>query len=314
MSTILRPMTTGEVLDRTFSLYRHNFALFFGIAMVPPALVLIAQLVMASLGPLGRGTMGANSFAAPVGFGIGMLVFLIAWFIGIAIAHAATVFALSAVHLGRTTTIRESFGRVRGHLRQVLNVVFSVALRCFGVIVLAVLVAIVLIPLAGLSGRGTGLGAIAGILTFVLMIAAMIAGLLLYLRYAVAIQACVLENIKAGAALKRSAFLTKDDRGRIFVIYFLMAVLNYIIAIALVLPATYLGRVLAGPTSMTLLVTNQLASFLAGALTGAIATIAVSLVYYDERVRKEAFDLQLLMNAIDGSPGQAAAANAPAAG
>jgi hypothetical protein len=34
-------------------------------------------------------------------------------------------------------------------------------------------------------------------------------------------------------------------------------------------------------------------------LVGPLATIVFSLLYYDERVRKEAFDLQLMMQALD---------------
>ncbi len=40
-------------------------------------------------------------------------------------------------------------------------------------------------------------------------------------------------------------------------------------------------------------------SFLSGVLVGPLVTIALALVYYDERVRKEAFDLQLMMQALD---------------
>jgi hypothetical protein len=42
-----------------------------------------------------------------------------------------------------------------------------------------------------------------------------------------------------------------------------------------------------------------LAGFISGALTGPLATIGIALVYYDERVRKEAFDLQLMMSSLD---------------
>ena len=54
-------------------------------------------------------------------------------------------------------------------------------------------------------------------------------------------------------------------------------------------------------------VSAYLATFVAGALSSPLPTIAMSLVYYDERVRKEAFDLQLMMAGIDA---QAAAAGA----
>jgi len=47
-------------------------------------------------------------------------------------------------------------------------------------------------------------------------------------------------------------------------------------------------------------------------LVGALATIAFSVVYYDQRVRKEAFDLQFMMTTLDApvvpsSPAQAGA-------
>jgi hypothetical protein len=41
--------------------------------------------------------------------------------------------------------------------------------------------------------------------------------------------------------------------------------------------------------------------FVSRSLVGALSTIALSLVYYDQRVRREAFDLQLMMSTIDAS-------------
>ena len=49
MITPLRPMSTGEILDRTFNLYRNNFVLFAGIAVLPPALMLVVQLIQAGM-------------------------------------------------------------------------------------------------------------------------------------------------------------------------------------------------------------------------------------------------------------------------
>jgi hypothetical protein len=49
-------------------------------------------------------------------------------------------------------------------------------------------------------------------------------------------------------------------------------------------------------------VASLVATFISQCLVGPLATIAFSLVYYDERVRKEAFDLQLMMTTLD-APG-----------
>jgi uncharacterized membrane protein YciS (DUF1049 family) len=54
-------------------------------------------------------------------------------------------------------------------------------------------------------------------------------------------------------------------------------------------------------------VASLVAQFFAICLVGPLASIAFSLVYFDERVRKEAFDLQLMMATLDAT----AAAGAP---
>jgi len=297
MSTPLRPMSTGEILDRTFNLYRNNFVLFAGIAVLPPALMLVVQLIQAGMvaTPGHPRTVGVGLTAAG---GFGMMVGWLAYLVGLAVAHAATVFAVSAVHLERATTIGESYGRVRGRYGRVVWVLAQTWLRAFWPMVLILIVAF---SLAAVLRKGTG-AALAGVLAGLGFLVGGIVGLVLYLRYSLAIAACVLEDIKASAAIKRSVTLSAGSRGQIFVIYFLMVVINYIVALLFLFPATWLAALLAkGSPSIGILFAG-LAGFLAGALAGPIATIALSLVYFDQRVRKEAFDLQLMMAAVDGTP------------
>jgi hypothetical protein len=51
-------------------------------------------------------------------------------------------------------------------------------------------------------------------------------------------------------------------------------------------------------------------TYISQCLAGPLATIAFSLVYYDERVRKEAFDMQLMMSTLDAPALQASPAPA----
>lgn len=273
MTTTLRPMSTGQVLDRTFNLYRRNFVVFFGIAMLPPGLVLLMQLIPLGLAPLvQRGTFVAGG--ALIAGVAGIVVLVIAALVGYAIAHAATIFAVSAVHLGRQTSISESYSRVRGRYGRVLNVVLSILIRAIGGAILIGLAAVALVTsiskLAPTGGPAAGL--IGGALSMILMIGAFIVGIYYFLRYAVAVPACVLEDIKARAALARSVFLTKGDRGRIFVIYFLVGILNYILTIVLVFPAVFLAAAVSGKDAMLAQVINAVASFLAGALRSCATT------------------------------------------
>jgi len=283
MITPLRPMSTGEILDRTFNLYRNNFLLFAGIAVLPPALMLVVQLIQAGMVATPGHPRAAGAGLTAVG-GLGVMLGWFAYLVGLAVAHAATVFAVSAVHLGRTTTISESYGRVRGHYGRVAWVLVQASLRAFWPLVLIVMIAGLMIGIAG--GKGAG-AAVAGGLMALGIVVGGIVGLVLYLRYALAVPACVLEDINASAAIKRSVTLSAGCRGQIFVIYFLMGVINAIVTWVFLLPAMWLATLLAkGSPAVTILATG-LAGFLAGALAGPIATIALSLVYFDQRVRRK---------------------------
>ncbi len=295
--TPLRPMSTGEILDRTFNLYRNNFVLFVGIAVLPPTLMLVVHLIQAGMVATPGHPRAAGSVLT-VGGGLGVIVGWLVYLIGLAIAQGATVFAVSAVHLERTTTIGESYSRVRDLYQRLVWVIVQTWLRAFWPMVLIFIVAF---SLAAVLGKGTG-AALAGVLAALGFLVGGIVGLVLFLRYALAVPACVLENIKASAAIKRSVALSAGSRGQIFVIYFLMGVISAIVTWVFLLPAMWLAALLAKGSPAGATLAAGLATFLAGALAGPIATIALSLVYFDQRVRKEAFDLQLMMAAVDGTP------------
>jgi hypothetical protein len=50
------------------------------------------------------------------------------------------------------------------------------------------------------------------------------------------------------------------------------------------------------------IVWQYFAEFISRTLAGPLSTISTALIYYDQRVRKEAFDLQLMMEAIGQPP------------
>jgi hypothetical protein len=80
MAEILRPMSTGELMDRTLVLYKNNFKLFVGIAVVGPASYLVFQLLTISSASVRAGaSTRVNPFsAASLGFGFaaGILIML----------------------------------------------------------------------------------------------------------------------------------------------------------------------------------------------------------------------------------------------
>jgi hypothetical protein len=262
MTTALRPLSTGELLDRTFSLYRSHFAVFLGIVAFPRLSVLAFQCL--ALGFQGAGTPMYGALRTFV-WGLGAALLNIAFS---AVSHAATVIAVSQVHLDRPAGVMESFAKVKSRVADIIGLSFSV-----------------------------------GFLVVLACFALIVPGVLLAIRWSLAIPAMVLEDRGIADAMSRSAELTLGNRGRIFVIWSLFLTLNISLNWLLHWPI----EVAAGVTTIVALhhaavgwqVASLVATFLLVCLVGPLATIAFSLVYFDERVRKEAFDLQLMMTALD---------------
>ena len=296
MTEPLRPMSTGQVLDHTFALYRKNFVLFVGIATIGPAAYLIFQLL--TIGSM-AGAGSRPTAAAGLSFGFGLLAGIVVMMAGMAIAHAATVKAVAAVHLGRETSIAGAYRALSGRVMRVLGVFLLVAVisgLAAGVIIfVAVMIGTVAVVGGAKAGTaGTALGIIVGIA------AAVVGGIVaiaIYVRYSLSVQACVVEDLGVTASLKRSAVLSKGSRSRILTVYFVFGVLSYIVALGLGAIAGLGGALLHNQILTLILI--YVATFIAGSLTGPLATIGISLLYYDERVRKEAFDLQLMMSSLD---------------
>ncbi len=310
MAEVLRPMSTGELLDRTFALYKRNFKLFVGIATVGPAASLVFQLLTVGSAAVPAATGRRGAFAG-ASLGIGMLAGLVIMLAGMAIAHGATVRAVAAVHLGRHITIGEAYKSLKGRIWRIFGVFLLVFLLVAVGAVIIIVLASILGSLAVIGGAQAGrAGTVLGILVAIAaaVIGAMLA-ITIYVRYALAVPACVVEDTGVLASLKRSAFLSKGSRSRILAVYSVFFVLVLVVTLALTGLVGLISIVI--PNVITRLVLNSLAGFVAGSLTGPLATIGIALVYYDERVRKEAFDLQWMMASLD-APAPAAAAVVPA--
>src|ERR1700758_1323568 len=109
MAAELRPLSLGELLDRTFSLYRKNFVLFASIVALPHLVLMAVQFV-------GVGLTSAKLLVGPA-VNIPWLLAVLAVSLGVAAAsQGATVIAVSQVHLGRQTSITESFAGIKGRI------------------------------------------------------------------------------------------------------------------------------------------------------------------------------------------------------
>jgi len=88
----LRPLSLGEILDRTFTLYRRNFLLFAGISAIPQTLVLAFNVITLLLGT----KVAAGAFPG-VGIVLGMVIGAIVIIVSVLaffISQGATILAV----------------------------------------------------------------------------------------------------------------------------------------------------------------------------------------------------------------------------
>lgn len=294
MRAELRPSSLGEILDRTAQMYRSNFLLYFGIAAVSHAVVLVLRLITDLL-IYSRHTSAVQLNRITLGAGIGTGLFSI---LPLAIAMAAVMHAVARNYLGDTCTIREAYTSVgRRWYRYILILLAMdtyVALP-IGVLVGIVVAAGMLLP-AGLS-RGVVMG-LAALMIFV----AMFLAFWLLLRWALSIPAAVMEDLTVHRALKRSRVLTRGAIGRIFVMLLLVLAVMMVIQYAIQIPMFILLWKSKGVATLTARVVASFGTFLSGSFVLPIYSIALTLFYYDQRIRKEGYDVEWLIEQAAMSP------------
>ena len=188
----------------------------------------------------------------------------------------------------------------------------------FGSLFVGELIAIIVITVSvgstAIFARGggamMGIGVVLAVIWAVaVFLGAVGAALFFYSKLALAIPACILEQLPVGVALRRSWYLTKGSVLRIMLVNLLTWVLSAVLAVALALPGQVLVATLPSKALLLGLVLQHIGGFIAGVVAGPIATTAIALIYYDQRVRKEAFDLQHMMELM-GQQAQAQAVTA----
>lgn len=289
----LRPLSTGEVLDRTFQIYRSRFALFAGLALLPAAVNVAAnagRLLYAAHEQNHAHLVGAIYKLQAV---TGTLA-TISWILSMVlygITEAATTWAVSAVYLGETASIKAAYGVALEHwfrytlirLRQVWALMWLPLVFVTGAVILLVM---------NRHQRGhllweTGL-------LFGLAFLALIYGIWAYLRVSLAVPASVVESLSVGDALRRSAQLLVTRKVRIFLLLLLMAALYMLVGV-IESPLVILLVRSRGTEAFLTQAINLGVGFVAGTLIWPVGAIAVCLFYFDERVRREGFDIEWMM-------------------
>jgi hypothetical protein len=295
----LKPLGVGDVLDRTFNVYKERPLLFIALSAIWYLLLVIVFVVLAiaifasaiatflrqnpqSIDPATL-VGAAGSFIAFVIIGILAAILLFS-------AQSASLIRAGALrYLGKEANIGEAFGSgIRA-----APPVFVAGVLAF--LLIAIFWAAAFIA-AGLIGAITQSGGLTALAIFLAVCAALVGTFYLTASWLVAPIVIVVEGLGPIAALSRAWGLSSGHRWRILGIQLLLALLNLVLS-ALITGLFAIGQV---DPNATIIIQNVV-NFASTIVWAPVQWLAFTVLYYDLRVRKEAFDLQLAAEALPAS-------------
>jgi hypothetical protein len=199
------------------------------------------------------------------------------------LGRAATVRAVSDLYLDRPASVAESF---RAALRALGALIGASALQ-IALFAALVGVLVVLVVVAGSNAAGVAV---------LLALPAIPLALFLYIRWWVTPQAIVIERIGPIRGLSRSWQLTRASFWRTLWLALLLLLITSLASLAL---SAAVGAPLTsfGSTEYQVAVRTVI-SAIVGVVVSPITLIATTLYYYDLRIRREAFDLEMLAESL----------------
>jgi hypothetical protein len=315
MTAELRPMTLGELLDRAFSYYRGHVWTFAGI-LAPAEVVAIGfSLAIQALrahspGPLLHGApTPAENFAIFGPIYAALIVNLFVTSMVHTVALAASSSAVSKFHLGRSTTIKNAYNSLRGSIWRLaglygLFVLITIAAFIVLIVAMSFLAGIVAIVARAFDAEGTALSTIIGFAVILATPAGAAIVFTVLLRFVLAVPALILERLGPVRALRRSSFLAAGSLGRIFLACLLGYLIVTVVALTCEAPFLVTGRLVGfklNHSPLWLAAPTMIAGGIGATFSYPVLMIMLPLFYYEARVRKEGFDLQVMMSA-QGSP------------
>jgi hypothetical protein len=298
----LRPLVLGDIFDGAFKIIRYNPGATVGAAVLVSAVAMVIPVVTGLVsGSTGGLSFGAHADGLTHGQVTGLVATLGSLLVGTQLQSIGLLFVsgmiahvTSAAAVGRKLTIGEAWAATRGKRWRLLGMA----------VLLGMVVAVAALLVAGIL--------LVGVLAFDAplgdtVLVGIVLGLLLVVGYAwfwvrvraLAVPTLMLEPVGVFGALRRAVRLTQQQFWRLFGILLLMAVIVVVAGNVLQAPFSIVGNLFLVDDS------NQygLALYLLLTAVGVVLSSAVlqpfqaavnALLYVDQRIRKEAYDVELL--------------------
>jgi NADH:ubiquinone oxidoreductase subunit 6 (subunit J) len=292
----LRPLSFGEILDSAFSLYRRHFVTLVTAALIP----VIPSLLLT--GVFARSALTAEPADAAGAFGAAMIPIMVLGIVAGLVMWGALIRMVGEAWTGGEVSVGDGYRRA---LRSFFPLLGSVILVYIILIVIMFAVLIVMALVGGiLAGIGMSVGnqTAAVVLLVPVVLLAMAAIVVAWSTLFAVLPAIMIEKKGPLEAIGRSVHLSRGALPRVTGI----VVVTFII---LFLPMFFVMAVTGGFAAFTnpgavpsagSFWTQQVANSLMSALTTPFMIASVVILYFDRRVRTEAFDVQLAADALAG--------------
>jgi hypothetical protein len=301
-------MNAGDILDQAFSLYRTHFLTLLGVV----AVVGVPLSLLSTIGSLltggrlaslitggGRTVPGLPPSEGPLlwlGLALVALSTLLG-FVATILQSGALAVVISERYLGRAVTIRQAYTRSLRRWQPLLAMTLVELLAYIPLVAILVLPFALLIAIGGTGPSPTNEAATAllglltcGICVFLPVLLAVYFSL--SVRWLFAAQTVVIEERGGLAALRRSWELVRGSFWRVLAIDLLLTILGAILTAGPVLAIQLAASLL--PSFAIVTVANNIVSTALNIVVLPLQFAALTLLYFDLRIRREGFDLELL--------------------
>ena len=300
----LRPLGLGDMYDAAFRIIRFNPKATVGSAVLVATVAWLVPVVVTALLSfavdlsLDSGGTGSDSEVlalvgslASVGVG-GLLVAFGTILVTGMIAHVA-----AAAAVGRRLTLGEAWAATRGKRWRLIGLALLLGLCVLVLTGVYVLLWVLVVVASGPNAWPVVLWGLLSVPAFLCLM------VWLWVRvYYLPVPALMLEPVGVFGALARGFALTRRQFWRTFGIALLTILVVNVASSFLSFPVSIIGQVgaVAVPPRYALLVlvaTQALSQVIAAAFVTPFTSAVTSLQYLDQRMRKEAYDVELMQQA-----------------
>jgi hypothetical protein len=300
----LGPMRVGQILDGAFRLYRMRFGTLIAVVglVLVPFQILVLGLTLATLEPVvllpGLEGVPGRTIQQPAAWvTLGALAVQIL-FVN-PLLTAAVVKTAADTYVGRDADVGSTYRAALPRVHSILWVTFLAGLAGAALFAPGLVLVIV-----GAADRSDSAAAIGGIL----MLAAAIPALIIFLRFSFAPAVVMVEGTRGTTALRRSWRLVRGLTGKVLgtsilaglIVLALLFVLGVIFGV--IVFVSLREAFLAPGTGAGFYAAQQALNTVGAILTTPFFTLVSVLLYFDSRTRKEGFDLAFMAQQIGAAP------------